>query len=283
MGLPSTTPLEKSFTQWSQDTFLGQYIRDMEISYFNQMAQDVFGFRALQIGMAAWPCLEQSRILCCDTVSRVGSVQLYADGCILPFPENSIDLLVAPHGFDLSPHPHQMARELFRVLRPEGRLIITGFNPFSLWGIRRWFGQKRVPWNLGFLSLPRIKDWFGVLGMELYRGAFMGYRLPTEPKHAITDHHKSILEPMGDRWWPHISALYGLEAIKKVHGVHRLSPSSWHQQTSWVPSLGLRPATPRSTILRATSHHRPGGRHTEQVSTKPPHQEHQLQSNMDRD
>ena len=51
------------------------------------------------------------------------------DSVALPFPAASLDLVLMPHTLEHSPDPHQTLREVERVLVPEGRVVITGFNP----------------------------------------------------------------------------------------------------------------------------------------------------------
>ena len=53
------------------------------------------------------------------------------------FPNASLDLLVLPHTLELSVDPHMALREVERVLVPEGRVVIAGLNPLSLWGLRQ--------------------------------------------------------------------------------------------------------------------------------------------------
>ena len=60
----------------------------------------------------------------------------------LPFASQSIDLVALPHVLEFTDDPHEVLREVARVLMPEGRLIITGFNPLSLWGMRQ--GMRRL-------------------------------------------------------------------------------------------------------------------------------------------
>ncbi len=70
-------------------------------------------------------------------------------------------------------------REVERVLRPEGSLIISGFNPFSLWGMHRALGRKQgYPWSGRFIALPRLKDWLALLGFEVVGGRFAAYAPP---------------------------------------------------------------------------------------------------------
>ncbi len=59
------------------------------------------------------------------------------DFCELPFASQSLDLVVLPHVLEFAHEPHQILREVERVLIPEGQIIVTGFNPASLWGARQ--------------------------------------------------------------------------------------------------------------------------------------------------
>ena len=60
----------------------------------------------------------------------------------LPIETNSIDLVLLPHILEFSSNPHQILREVQRVLMPEGHVIVCGFNPRSLWGVRGLFGRS---------------------------------------------------------------------------------------------------------------------------------------------
>ena len=53
----------------------------------------------------------------------------------LPFDSRSVDIMLLPHTLEFSDDPHQVLREVSRVLTPEGHAVILGFNPFSLWGL----------------------------------------------------------------------------------------------------------------------------------------------------
>ena len=68
------------------------------------------------------------------------SVALHCDFDALPFANHSLDLVVLPHALELARDPHLTLREVERVLVPEGRVVIIGFNPASLWGLRQRAG-----------------------------------------------------------------------------------------------------------------------------------------------
>ena len=70
----------------------------------------------------------------------------------LPFDSRSIDLALLPHTLEFASDPHQVLREVQRVLTPEGHIVILGFNPMSLWGLWRMLRRSdRAPWNGHFI------------------------------------------------------------------------------------------------------------------------------------
>ena len=70
-----------------------------------------------------------------------GRSTVWCDLLDLPFEAQSVDLLVMPHTLEFTSDPHRLLREAERVLMPEGRLIILGFNSLSLWGARQSLGK----------------------------------------------------------------------------------------------------------------------------------------------
>jgi SAM-dependent methyltransferase len=168
--------------------------------------------------------LRASRITHRWRAAPAGDVDIFCDLRQLPFDSNSIDLVILPHLLEFHPNPHQMLREVERVLIPEGRVVIIGFNPFSLWGLRRRLPRcpQVYPWNGDYLSVPRVKDWLALLGLEPNRGHFGAYIPPCTQSKWIRRWH--WMEPAGDRWWPVAGGLYLLAAIKRVHGMRLIKP-----------------------------------------------------------
>jgi len=146
-----------SFSEWLA-TPLGAYLGQREQAYFDRTVADIFGFHALQIGLPECPLLEQSRIVSKWILDYDPPADIIADPHGLPFAENTIDLIVMPHALEFTDDPHLMLREAWRVIRPEGQIVISGFNPFSLFGTRRYFGRGATPpWNGNFIALYRLK------------------------------------------------------------------------------------------------------------------------------
>ncbi len=195
MGTASTT-----LAHWLT-TPLGEYLKDREQAYFDETVADIFGFHALQIGLPECPLLAQSRMVSKWSLDYDPPADIIADPHGLPFAENSLDLIVMPHALEFTDDPHLMLREAWRVVRPEGQIVISGFNPFSLFGTKRYFGRGSTPpWNGNFITLYRLKDWLTLLGFDAVGGRFDCYIPPfTQDKWL---RRFSFFEKTGDRWWP---------------------------------------------------------------------------------
>jgi SAM-dependent methyltransferase len=139
----------------------------------------------------------------------------------LPFSSQSIDLLVLPHVLEFAEEPHRVLREVDRVLMPEGQVIITGFNPASLWGAHHWLRRiglrPLLPRSSQLIALPRLKDWLKLLSFEVARGRFGCYAPWARSQRWLA--RSAFLEKAGDRWWPVLGSVYALTAIKRVHGM----------------------------------------------------------------
>src|SRR5688572_19732578 len=170
----ATNTLQDWFT-----TPLGQYLLEKERAYLDEVTPDIFGFHALQLGMPEVDLLRATRITHKLRVASLGA-DVLAKCHELPFATQSIDLVVLPHVLEFAEEPHAILREVDRVMMPEGRLVIVGFNPWSLWGLRSSLGPGRDqhPWNGRFLSLLRVKDWLALLGFDVSAGRLIGYAPP---------------------------------------------------------------------------------------------------------
>jgi SAM-dependent methyltransferase len=226
-------------------TPLGQYVLAREQAWFDRTVADIFGFHAIQIGLPLCPFLAQSRIAARWTVAADGPAQIRADPHWLPFPENSLDLIVLPHALEFAQEPHQTLREVYRAMRAEGQILISGFNPFSLFGARRYFGRGRTPpWTGNFIALYRLKDWLTLLGFEVTGGALDCYALPIA--NETWRARWGLVEAAGDRWWPVGGGVYFLRATKKVLGMRVITPA-WERRKN---GLAAAPGQARQCIER---------------------------------
>jgi SAM-dependent methyltransferase len=175
------------------------------------------------LGLPGCDLLRANRIALRFSAGAEPGVALAADLAHLPLATASIDLVIMPHVLEFADDPHQILREVERVLMPEGHVIICGFNPFSLWGLWRRFSANDIPWRGRYLSLPRIKDWLALLGFEANRGCFGCYAPPTTQGKWIN--RFAFMEKAGDRWWPIAGGVYIIQAVKRVQGMRLVTPA----------------------------------------------------------
>ncbi|MDB5763157.1 MAG: class SAM-dependent methyltransferase [Herminiimonas sp.] len=217
-------------------------MREWEQSRLNILTADIFGFNAVQIGLPQINGLEANRMTnkwLTDThlpQTKEESIVVVHDFTELPFASQSLDLVLLPHVLEFAAEPHQVLREVERVLIPEGQVIVCGFNPASLWGVRqaagRLTGAHFLPLNGEFISVPRLKDWLKLLNMEVNRGNFGCYAPPCATDKWLD--RFSFMEKAGDRWWPYLGAIYIVQAIKRVKGMRLIGPA-WNKHKAKAP------------------------------------------------
>jgi len=219
-------------------TPLGQYLLAREQDYFDTEVADVFGYNAFQLGLPGLDLLRASRIPLRCRVDFSAGAGLRADFRDLPIASNSVDLVVLPHVLEFASDPHQIVREVARVLLPEGRVMIACFNPLSLWGLRRAFGRKaHYPWSGRFINLARLKDWCALLGLEISAGRMSCYAPPCASEKWLA--RFAFMEAAGDRWWPIQGGVFFLQAVKRVRGLRLIMPK-WSDR--FAPKKALAPA-----------------------------------------
>jgi SAM-dependent methyltransferase len=230
----------------------GQTLLQWEQQQLDAAVADVFGYHALQLGMPQMDALQANRMPHQWRADREpqATVQLHCDFEALPFPESSLDLLVMPHSLELSLDPPASLREAERVLVPEGKLVICGFNPASFWGWKQrrehfyqrfGFGQLYLPEAGEFLGYWRLRDWLRLLSFEVESSNF-GVWQPAVRSEAWLSRF-DWMNRLGARYWPVLGAAYCVVAVKRVRGMRMLSPA-WKRQ----PKLAASPVSvaPRS-------------------------------------
>lgn len=223
----SGTQLRKSLCAWF-DSPLGRSLQAIETNQLRAILPRLYGLVALQLGSVGKldmmdGCPAPTRVVL-DLLRNDNAATVQGFPEALPFDTRSVDIALLPHTLDFADDPHQVLREVDRVLVPEGHVVILGFNPLSLWGIRRLFARRlgRVPWCGNFLGLARLKDWLQLLEYKLMGGHMMYYRPPLQNERVMDRLY--FLDKVGDRWLPMMAAAYVVVAKKRVFGVTPLRP-----------------------------------------------------------
>lgn len=233
---------------------------------FDLAVADIFGYHALQLGLPDIDTLQTNRMphrclaqaLDTPILAQAAALRsrsaLVTDFDALPFREHSLDLVTLPHGLELCPDPHAALAEVARVLLPEGRVIISGLNPASLWGLRQRRSQiyQRVglgqPWVSGsheWIGYWRLRDWLRLLSFEVESVRF-GCYLPSYQSVKWLD-RMAWMEPIGRSWWPIFGGVYFLVAVKRVRGM-KFMGRAWRRPSTMGASPVAAPVSVAGSV-----------------------------------
>lgn len=177
-----------------------------------------FGYHLLKIGALSGEVeIKESPIkhqfVLSDQPSKADIVAEIDD---LPLLEHSIDVCVLAHALEFSLDPHHVVREANRVLIPNGYLVITGFNPFSLVGLNQFIPYRRTqtPWNERFFSPMRVKDWLHLMGFEIQLDQrFLHSSLSGQFTQGVIG---VFWRRLAQRYFPSFGSVYVIVAKKRV-------------------------------------------------------------------
>ena len=234
------------------NTVYGKEFYNTELQILKAHLNNIFGFHLLQIGAFGLNYLTDlddkfkinHKILLSDTLENVGDNSkhksiLYAHNHEIPLDTHSVDAILISHGLEFCAHPHQLLREVDRILLPEGHLIILGFNPWSWWGLRKSFTFKKppsmdktFPWDdTGkWYSSSRVTDWLSLLNYQVNFKKHYFFRPCIDNKNIfkytkIFDHIGKII-PLG-------AAGFCIIAVKKQIAFELIRPK-WQSEVAFV-------------------------------------------------
>lgn len=189
MSVHKQPPIEQSLPQLKAwfDSELGQELLNAERQAIERIVPTLFGMHLVQFSVDSRISLyKESPVTHCFSLIPqldlgVDEFNIVASNTEVPLAHESVDVVILHHTLDFTDSPHQVLREVSRILRPGGHVIIVGFNPLSIWGLYRLFSRKKTlaPWSGHFISHRRLSDWLKLLEL-------------TELKHVSGYHHAPL-------------------------------------------------------------------------------------------
>ena len=245
---------------------LGARLAAVEAAVVGHMLDRLFGYHLVQVGAVSGfrDLAGESRIrhwiLAAPSLTKglpgAFTVALPDD---LPIASDSVDAVLLPHTLELSADAHRVLREAERVLIPEGRIIVLGFNPMSLWGLRRLLpgSRRNVPWCGHFLAPHRVCDWLQLLGFDIEQQERLMFHPPwcsaLSPRLSVGDN-------FGNQYLPIFGGGYAIRAVKRVSTLTPLRPR-WAGRRAMLHGGAVEPSANRP-------HESAGGAEKQQVSRR---------------
>jgi SAM-dependent methyltransferase len=261
---PSIDALAPALRAWFQ-TELGRSVLHAEQRLIDRCLTDCFGYHLLQLGVdSELTFFDDCRVQRCFKAGAMPPVSLtersrtafvQCDAEELPFESDSLDVVIVHHALEFAANPHAVLRELYRVAVPQGRIVLVGFNPWSMLGARMTLGRWRSNsiWRNHFLSVSRLHDWLELLGFAAQRTDYAFHRLPL---------HQASQWPAGSEqgWARHCpgGGVYAITAVKEVSKFIPMKPL-------WAP---VRPVLSPLSVVKPSANLRPQQTHPKQVQTR---------------
>ncbi|MFO7603858.1 MAG: methyltransferase domain-containing protein [Gammaproteobacteria bacterium] len=247
---PSPAEIWSDLEAWYH-TPMGQRLQQLEQQALELVLPNLFGYHLVQIGAIGPADLTASSrishrvtMAACRPSRSNPTVQFCGASDRLPIASDSVDVVLLPHVLEFSRHPHEVLREVERILVAEGHVVMLSFNPFSLWGAWRLLAtwNQQLPWCGHFLSSTRLRDWLALLGFETVQQHGYGFMPPWNTSHLARRLH--WLEQPGQRFVPFAAGSSLVVAKKRVITLTPIRPR-WHkrQQPRWVTGGLVEPYT----------------------------------------
>lgn len=211
-----------------QEGALGRAVVAAEAQLLTAALDDVFGPELLQLGPWALgrELLATSRTRHQSTVASSAPQQgpmpdLIANPVLLPMASGSVDAVLLPHCLEIEPDPQAVLREVDRVLVAEGQLLVLGFRPISLWGLRHAASSPGFPPGFArLLGERRLCDWLRLLGYEVGTARHYLHALPRAPRPGASLPgilRRGLFNPLP-------AGAYLIKARKRVYGLTPIKP-----------------------------------------------------------
>jgi SAM-dependent methyltransferase len=238
--------MQQELQQWLQSP-VGQRVFALERKLVGEALQHVFGWQILQIGQWGDACglLAEARtqrrgVIASGVISPNASllaIQSRTDQ--LAIASDSVDAVLLPHTLENELDPHEVLREVERILSGDGQVIVLGFRPFSGWGTRHIFTRVGYPPGTErLIGEGRIRDWLKLLGFEVTDARRY---LFTWPWGSAVPRGQRFFETLGARAWPLFAGAYLIKARKRVYSMTPIRPR-WRARPQVVGGL-IKPTT----------------------------------------
>jgi SAM-dependent methyltransferase len=213
----------RTIQQWNRWLlqFPGQSVLEAEQRFLPHLLSDYYGKHSLLIGVPNQQVLLQASVtqhhaLLSTLLSHKKDIP-YIEGQFyhLPIASGSVDLVIVPHTLEYVDNPHQLLAEACRVVRPEGHIVVCGFNPYSLWGLKKLAGQNRgIPWSGNFIPPGTVKKWLTLADFKLEKQTSLLFRPPVT--QAGIYQNLAWMEWLGTKLQLPIGCIYMIVAQAKV-------------------------------------------------------------------
>jgi SAM-dependent methyltransferase len=214
--------MKRSFLFAWYQTPRGKLLQQLEADYLQRSIPVSCQQIVLQIGGLGWEndfidcsLYKNYTVLDAKNVGCNEARKIQAKSYNLPLKSESVDMIIVPHLLEFDANRFQTIREVERVLKPEGIVLVLNFNPWSIWVRYQYVWDKKMAdtWRGQFISRSRILDWLKVLNFEVTVSSQFNF-------NSITSTHGKLIANRHS----FTATAYAVKAIKRRYNLIPLTP-----------------------------------------------------------
>ncbi|WP_020563572.1 class I SAM-dependent methyltransferase [Methylosarcina fibrata] len=214
--------MKRNFLFTCYRTARGELLRRLESDYLQRSITVSCKQTILQIGGLGWEkdfidCSLYKNYIILDShgVGSEEAKKIQAEPYRLPLQCDSVDMIILSHLLEFDANRLQTMREVERVLKPEGVLVILNFNPWNLWITYQYLWEIKKPdpcrWRL--IRRSRLLDWLKLLNFEVTLSTEFNFNSVISTHGQYIAHRYSVT-----------AVAYAIKAIKRRYNVIPLTP-----------------------------------------------------------
>ena len=151
----------------------------------------------------------------------------------LPIADKSVDFALIVHALEFTPSPHEMIREVWRVLADGGRLILIVPNRTSL-----WTQTEKTPFGQGHTySLSQLNTFLRENTFTPLHAEHALYIPPSQSRVSLST--ASVWEKIGHKWFRNFSGILIVEATKQIYAGAKVEKEAWNSKLQLAKKLAL--------------------------------------------
>jgi SAM-dependent methyltransferase len=188
------------------------------LRYYREESHHLVAFMPAEQGALSWS-------------KKNPNIAVLTEETQLPLPDKSIDLALVIHSLEFTSYPREMIREIWRVLKDGGRLLLVVPNRSGLWARvdKTPFGQGQT------YSLPQLAQFMKENNFTPLHSEYALYIPPFRSSLLLS--MVRAWEKIGHRWFQSFSGVLFLEVSKQVYAGEALEAAVWEDKLQLVKKL----------------------------------------------
>ncbi len=198
--------------------------------FFQQQVANIFGKNSLQLGLPNINLLHGNKI----NNHYILNLDIECNLNFLPFANNSLDLIICPHGLESYNDYKYILKELYRIITPNGKIIMTSFNHHSWLSLyKNKFEQLS---SMNFIKLSKLKEEINNTGLQIIGGKFFSYCPPFDKASKFIKY--DWLNKIGDRWFPTFANSFALILRKNIGNITLIKQNNLNRFNNVTEPIG---------------------------------------------